>query len=280
MVERARRSASFNEAYGPYVKEDLQRLIALQEIDLRLQELAERKRRIPEMVEAARRPLQSAQAGRDTLKQEFETAAKDRKACEQDLAAQEQAIAKLQDRAVKGEIKTNKEYQAHLFEVELAKKKKGEIEERLLLLMDLVDGKKKDLTQAERAVQETEQRFAAEKSALEGSVGALDEELAALKGKREIVVAALDPSLMRTYEKLRATRKGRALAGVTKEGTCLACRLHVQPQVVAEVKRASAIRTCPSCHRILYWAGEPVQIVPEPEPRAEVEPEEAAETTE
>lgn len=280
MVERATRSASFNEAYSPFVKDDLQRLIALQEIDLRLQELAERKRRIPELVEAARQPLQSAQAARDTLKKDFDTAGKDRKTCEQDLVAHEQAIGKLQDRAVKGEIKTNKEYQAHLFEVELAKKKKGEIEERLLLLMDLVDGKKKDLAQAERAVQETEHRFTAEKNTLEGSVGALDEELAGLKGKRETVVAALDPSRLRTYEKLRATRKGRALAGVTKEGTCMACRLQVQPQVVMEVKRATAIQTCSQCHRILYWAGEPVQIVPEPEPRAVVEPEEAAETTE
>jgi len=91
----------------------------------------------------------------------------------------------------------------------------------------------------------------------------------------------LDPEILRTYEKLRATRKGRALAGVTKEGTCMACRLQVQPQVVMEVKRATAIQTCSQCHRILYWAGEPVQIVSVPEKPAEVlEVEEAAETTE
>ncbi len=265
---------------GPFVKDDLQRLIALQEIDLRLEESAERKRRIPEMIEAARGPLQSAQANRDTLKQEFDAATKERKACEQDLVAQEQTISKLADRAVKGEIKTNKEYQAHLFEVELAKKKKGDIEERLLILMDQVDGKKKDLAQAEGAVKEAEKRFASEKAALEGSVGGLEEELVRLNRDREVLVTAVEPSLIRTYEKLRVSRKGQALAGVNKEGSCLACRLQIQPQMVAEVKRATSILTCAFCHRILYWAGDPVQVVPESGQHVDVEAEEAAETTE
>ena len=263
------------------MKEHLDRLIALQEADLRLEEIAERKRRIPELVEAARQPLLTVQATRDSLKQEVDKLSKDRKSCEQDLAEQEQAISKLQDRTTKGEIKTNREYQAHLVEIELAKKKKGEIEEQLLILMDQVDTKKKDLAQAEAVAKEADKRFAAEKASLEGSVGALEEELAALRQKRETMVVAIEPSLLRTYEKLRRSKKGHALAGVNKDGSCIACRLHVQPQVVAEVKRAATIHTCEHCQRILYWTGEPVQIIPQPERKAdEVEVEETAETTE
>src|SRR2546422_7876208 len=152
------------------MKEHLDRLIALQEADLRLEEIAERKRRIPEMVEAVRQPLLTAQATWDSLKQEVDKLTKDRKSCEQDLAGQEQAISKLQDRTTKGEIKTNREYQAHLVEIELAKKKKGEIEEQLLILMDQVDTKKKDLAQAEAAAKEADKRLTAEKASLEGSV--------------------------------------------------------------------------------------------------------------
>jgi len=262
------------------MKEHLDRLIALQEADLRLEEIAERKRRIPELVEAARQPLLTAQATRDSLKQEVDRLSKDRKSCEQDLAEQEQAISKLQDRTTKGEIKTNREYQAHLVEIELAKKKKGEIEEQLLILMDQVDTKKKDLAQAEAAAKEADKRLTAEKASLEGSVGALEEELAALRQKRETMVVAIEPSLLRTYEKLRRSKKGHALAGVSKDGSCMACRLHVQPQVVAEVKRAATIHTCEHCQRILYWPWEPVQVVPKQERKAEgVEVEETAETT-
>ncbi len=124
-------------------------------------------------------------------------------------------------------------------------------------------------------------RFVAEKASLEGSVGSLDEELAALKQKREAMAAAIDPTLLRTYEKLRRNKKGHALAGVNKDGSCMACRLRVLPQVVAEVKRAATIHTCEQCQRILYWTGEPVQIVPQPERKVEEIPvEETAETTE
>ena len=240
------------------MKGKLQDLIDLQETDLRLEELALRKRRLPEMIEAAGRPLQVAQAERDSLKKDFDVALHDRKSREQDLAAQEQAISKLEDRAVKGEIKTNKEFQAHRFEIELAKKKKGEIEDQLLLLMEQVDTKKKELTRAEEAVKTSEQRFNVEKTTLEGSVGALEAELAEVTRKRKEMAAGVEPSLLRTYEKLRVTRKGQALAGVTKEGNCRACRLQIEPQVVSDVKRANTVLTCSYCHRILYWAGDPV----------------------
>ena len=265
---------------GEFVKDQTQNLIALQEIDSRFEESAERKRKLPELVEAAGQPLQSAQTSRDALKQEYDGATKDRKTCEQDLAVQEQAISKLQDRAVKGEIKTNKEYQAHLFEIELAKKKKGEIEERLLLLMDKVDAKKKELAQAETISKEAERRFNDEKAALEGSVSGLEMGLAELRQRREALVAAVDPSLLRTYERLRSSRKGQALAGLNKDGSCLVCRLQVEPQVVAEVKRGTAIYTCSNCQRIFYWAGEPAQFTTIVDPPDKVEAQEAAETTE
>jgi predicted nucleic acid-binding Zn-ribbon protein len=261
------------------VKGNLQNLIELQEADLRLEELAVQKRRIPEMIEAARRPLQAAQSERDTLKKECELALHDRKAREQDLAVHEQAISKLEDRAVKGEIKTNKEYQAHRFEIELARKKKGEIEDQLLQLMDLVDTKKKDLARTEEAVKASEQRFETEKSTLEGSVGALEEKFVELTRRRKELASGVEASLLRTYEKLRVTRKGQALAGVTKDGNCMACRLQIEPQVVSDVKRSNAILTCSYCHRILYWLGEPAPPASEPGAAIPIELPQAAENS-
>ena len=252
------------------MKGNLQQLIQLQEADLRLEELALRKRRLPEMIESARRPLQTAQAERDTLKKEFDLAVHDRKSREQDLAVHEQSISKLEDRAVKGEIKTNKEYQAHRFEIELAKKKKGEIEDQLLLVMDLADTKKKELARVEEALKASEQRFNAEKTTLEESVGVLEQTLAELTQKRKEITAAVEPSLLRTYEKLRVKRKGQALAGVTKDGNCMACRLQIEPQVVSDVKRANIVLTCSYCQRILYWVGEPVQLTAESERASDV----------
>jgi predicted nucleic acid-binding Zn-ribbon protein len=259
------------------VKGNLHQLVQLQEADLRLEELAIQKRRIPAMIEAARQPFVVAQTQRDTVKKESEVTSKERKSREQDLATHEQAIAKLEERALKGEIKTNKEFQAHKFEVEVAKKKKGEIEEQLLILMDQADTMKKDLTRAEESIKTAEQRFNAEKGSLEESVNSLDAQLGELTQKRKDLAAVIEPSLLRSYEKLRSTRKGQALAGVSKDGTCMACRLQIQPQVVSDVKRATNILTCSYCHRILYWVGEPSPLQSiEPEPASDAVPLEQA----
>ena len=91
----------------------------------------------------------------------------------------------------------------------------------------------------------------------------MEEKLTELTHKRKEIAAAVDPSLLRTYEKLRAKRKGQALAGVTKDGSCMACRLQIEPQVVSDVKRAITINTCSYCQRILYWIGEPAPAAAE-----------------
>jgi predicted nucleic acid-binding Zn-ribbon protein len=265
------------------VKGNLQQLISLQQADLRLEEITLQKQRVPAMIEGARQPLLAAQSRRDTLKKDFDLAVKERKAREQELAEHEQAIGKLEDRAIKGEIKTNKEYQAHKFEIELAKKKKGEVEEQLLMLMDQVDSMKKELGRAEEAVKAAEQRFTAEKTSLETSIGSLDEQLKELSLNRKDIAAGVESSLLRSYEKLRSTRKGQALAGVSKDGTCMACRLQIQPQVVSDVKRATNILSCSYCHRILYWVGEPLppaQPIEQERPSEEASLQQTAKTAE
>src|SRR6266487_2495409 len=56
---------------------------------------------------------------------------KERRSHEQDLEAHEAHTEKMKSRL--SELKSNKEYQAHLFEIEVANKKKGDIEEKILL---------------------------------------------------------------------------------------------------------------------------------------------------
>lgn len=133
-------------------------LIELQKLDLRIADLKERRRKIPgrlDSVEApvrdARRLLQEASASIDSL-------TKERRSQEKDLEAHEDRIAKMRDRAA--QLKTNQEYQAHLFEVELANKKKGEIEERILLVMEQVEQAQKVSAEAKSQLGQAEGAFA------------------------------------------------------------------------------------------------------------------------
>ena len=90
---------------------------------------------------------------------------KERRSHEKDLDAHEDRISKMKDRA--SQLKTNQEYQAHLFEVELANKKKGEIEEKILLAMEQIEQLQQKIKEFQAKVGEAEKLFSAEKATLD-----------------------------------------------------------------------------------------------------------------
>lgn len=247
-------------------------LIELQTLDLRIQEITDQHARTPALLEAAEAPFRDAQLQLKQITAALEASTKERRDRERDLDAHEGQVDKL--RARLSELKTNKEYQAHLFEIEMANKKKAEIEEQILGLMERVEQQQEAAKQAKARAAEAERAFAEEKQRIETQAAALQEEVTRLEHKRKALSAATDPTLLARYNKLKGTRKD-ALAPV-RNGICFGCRLQLPPQLVAEVKRSDALLSCSYCHRILYWEGETVTV--SAAPTSDSETEEAEET--
>jgi len=78
-----------------------------------------------------------------------------------------------------------------------------------------------------------------------------EEELSRKQGEREAIVQRIKPDLYRRYEMIRK-RKGTALAW-TRDGTCSACHIRLQPMLFQKLLRADEFGQCPSCNRILYF---------------------------
>lgn len=232
----------------------LSSLIELQALDLRILEIREQDRKIPVLLLAAETPLKEARQRLQTAATSLESLTKDRRTREQDLEAHEAQVGKMRARLM--ELKTNKEYQAHLFEIEMANKKKSEIEDHILSLMERIDAGEKEVTQAKATFAEAERRFTDENARLEQQKGGLEAELVGLERKQREVAAGIDRALLSRYTKLKIGRKDLAVASI-RNGICLGCRLQLPPQLVAEVKRSDELQSCSYCHRILYWEGEP-----------------------
>ncbi|MBM4132246.1 MAG: hypothetical protein FJ245_00620 [Nitrospira sp.] len=231
----------------------LQPLIDLQALDLRMAEIKEQQRKSPELIQAAEAPLKDALNLQQEAKATLEALTKERKDRERDLDAHESQTEKMKTRL--SELKTNKEYQAHLFEIEMANKKKGEIEEQILVLMEKIEAKQKDVKDIQIKAAEAERVFAKEQQRLHSLAAELGAELAQLEQRQTAVAAAVDKTLMERYRKLKAMRKDLALVPV-RDGICSGCRLQLPPQLIAEVKRKEDLLACSYCHRILYWEGE------------------------
>jgi len=234
-------------------------LVELQALDLRIGEIKEQQRKTPQLVEAAEAPFREATRLLKEATATVEQLMKERRDRERDLEAHETQIDKL--KAGVTELKTNKEYQARLFEIEMANKKKGEVEEQILVLMEGIEAKQKEVAQAKAQATEAERTFTQEKQRLESSAAGLQSELVQLEQKQRELAVKLDRALLDRYNKLKATRKELALAPV-RNGTCFGCKLQLPPQLVAEVKRSQEVLSCNYCQRILYWEGGPAAEQP------------------
>jgi predicted nucleic acid-binding Zn-ribbon protein len=232
-------------------------LIELQALDLKILDVKEQERKLPTLLQAAESPLQEVTVLLQGLTADLDKSVKERRDRESDLEVHESQVAKL--RARLSELKTNKEYQAHLFEIEMANKKKGAIEEHVLLLMERIEKLQEEMTQGKVKADEAKRSFTVEKQRLDALTHRFKKETTELDERRRVLTAALDSALLARYDRIKATRKDIAIAPI-RNGICSGCRLQLPPQLVAEVKRSDELQTCSYCHRILYWEGEPAAV--------------------
>lgn len=217
-------------------------------------EITDIRRKIPERLHTAEAPLREATQSLNETKAAMDVSVKERRSHEKDLEAHETQTEKMKSHAAS--LKTNKEYQAHLFELELANKKRGEFEEKILLSMDKIDQLQKSTNELQEKKSLLEKSFAQEKQGLDAQDKELAKELARLEADYREASARVDRALLDRYNQVKAARKDQPLAAV-RGGTCAGCRLQIPPQLIAQVRRSDDLHICPYCRRILYWEGEP-----------------------
>ena len=241
------------------LNQKLSPLIDLQKLDLRIMEISEIRRKIPERLHAAESPLREAIQLLNDTKAAVDAATKERRAHEKDLEIHEAQTEKMKSHAAS--LKTNKEYQAHLFELELANKKRGDFEEKILLAMDKIDQLQKTVKELQEKKTALEKVFTEEKQGLDVQDKELATELAQLELRHREASVRIEKGLLDRYNQVKASRKDQPLAAV-RDGICAGCRLQIPPQLIAQVKRSDDLQICPYCRRMLYWEGEPATEAP------------------
>jgi predicted nucleic acid-binding Zn-ribbon protein len=232
------------------MEEQLGLLIQLQEIDVKIRIQSEQKKKLPEVLAALERRRAAAKDDLAMVKESLQTAQKYKRERDKDLEAGAQKVDKLKARA--SEIKTNKEYQALLKEIEGAEKENKAIEDDILLLMEKIDGAAAQITMAEQRAGQEEAAIQAEQQQHEAEFGQLEEELKAVELARQELLSRIQPSIHAQYQKLLASKGGIAMAEARNEA-CSGCYMSIPPQVFVNVKKNESIITCPNCGRILFY---------------------------
>ncbi len=236
--------------------EQLYLLIQLQEIDGKIRVLAERKRHLPEAMAEIEHKRAELKAHLETVKEGLNTAQKSKRDRDKDLEVGVQKVEKLKART--SEIKTNKEYQALLKEIETVEQENKAIEDDILALMEKVDGASAAIAEAEKRVREQEETLQAEKREQEAEFAKIEETLKEVEAERQNAVSKIQPIILSQYQALLVSKGGIAMAEARGE-SCSGCYMSIPPQVFVNVKKNESVITCPHCGRILYYKDAIVQ---------------------
>ncbi|MBI5181624.1 MAG: hypothetical protein HZA06_01785 [Nitrospirae bacterium] len=232
------------------VSKQLKLLIELQEIDTRIIELQKEKKRLPEIIDKKKGILKTIETAFEDIKASYDKLLKEKREKERAIEDEDAKVERLKSKT--SEIKTNKEYQAFLTEIETAKKVKTALEDNLLIILEKIEDIKKEIQAKELKVKEEERIFLAEEDKIKEDFRKLEEELKILLKEMEDKSAKIGKDILKIYTQLLESKNGLAVAAV-KNGFCLGCHMNIPPQTFAEIKKNIKIIQCFNCHRIHYW---------------------------
>ncbi|MDD2688545.1 MAG: C4-type zinc ribbon domain-containing protein [Candidatus Omnitrophica bacterium] len=235
------------------LKSQLENLIKLQTIDSEIYGLKHEKDSKPQEIKALEASFEEKKAHLSSLEKSLLDLQKQRKEKELELATKEESSKKLQTQLYS--LKTNKEYQAMLQQINDAKTDASVIEDKILELFDQADKVKTETEREKEHLKEEEKGFNAQKEKVEDRIKEIDGRLAQLEAQRKQVMPEIEPKILKQYERILGNREGLAIVDV-KDNSCGGCNMFVPPQVINLIKMYERIITCEVCNRILYIADE------------------------
>jgi predicted nucleic acid-binding Zn-ribbon protein len=230
----------------------LQKLLELQSVDVRLNEVRAQLAKFPKKIADADARAASAKAELEQSKAAQLASFKDRKKYELDVEGWKDRVRKYRDQT--SQVKTNEAYKALQHEVQMAEDEIAKAEDRLLEQMVAGEEYDRRIKKAEAALKDVEAEVRVQRATIEENKAAAEKSLAEFTAERAAVVAEIPENLLDHYERIARKHNGVALAEVRDE-KCGACGMRVRPHVFQEMRRLGSDEMfhCETCTRILYY---------------------------
>jgi predicted nucleic acid-binding Zn-ribbon protein len=232
------------------VKAELQKLIALQNLDTTIRKLEKDQKATPERRAEIEKEFDQRAFEIRVLENRRDEAKHTRARLENEVMEQRGRI----ERAERNLMSSKKpdEYTAAIREADAARKQISALETQILEQME-------QLEKAETSLNERADEIVTMNSDRETKLKAFDEEtgrigdrLIAARKEREEVFANLPKPMSALYSRIGARIRDGVAVAEARNRSCSACFMSLRPQVMAEVRRGEDIITCDNCGRILY----------------------------
>lgn len=232
------------------MKEQIFLLIKLQKADSEIEGIKARKRDLPREKEILDETLKTFEDTVEAAKERLDDCKKTHKTKESELNQGAEKIKKTKARLL--EVKTNKEYEAALKEIDSIHLKNSHIEDKIIYILDDTENTRKNFEIKEKELADYRAIYDRERARIESELNSIDSVLDEMIEKHDVIRGQINNDLIKKYDILREKRNGQAVVSAWKE-VCNGCHMNIPPQMYNELQKPEILMLCPNCNRIIYW---------------------------
>lgn len=231
----------------------IDKYIELSELDRLIVEIGAQLERYPALLSRLNSEQKSYEEALAGAQERLERAAHDRRQAEKEIDALRVNVSKYL--AQQNRVKTNKEYQAILHEIENAQNKIDEWETQGLEHLEAEDEAARIKREAEENLARLHGEGEVERQRIQTQIEEKQARLASINKKKAALLGPLDEEAREEYEILNKRYPGSAVAPM-QDDHCGGCNWRLVLSTQQHVHQGEGLVRCDHCRRYLYVRGE------------------------
>ncbi len=233
--------------------EDLRLLKELQEVDYWIGELERSREFLPDMMRQLETEIEQVGVELKAKKDRLVAAQIELKDVELRIGENKEHVEKYQEQMLT--IKTNKEYDALVVQIDGAKAQISADEEKSLALMTEIEDLKNQVAALEERCVSIKRDNSVRLQELQIQMDSVQGKVDEKEAQRDHLKNKVPKTVMAIYERVRKGKGGDVVVRL-RRGACGECYKSQPPQKIQLIKKGDSIQTCASCGRILIWEGD------------------------
>ncbi len=232
-------------------KKQIDTLVKVQQIEIEIGKLKAYLNKVPARISSLEQELEKFIRRVENDEAAIEEFNKQYRAFEADVQLNLAKIQKSQEKL--HFVKTNKEYQSSLKEIDDIKTVNSKLEDEMLEILD-------EIETAEMAIKDRKQHYTQivdesnrEKESIERDAEQREEILVESESKHAAIAAELDAGLLEIFSQVKKKQGDLVAIVAVQDAVCQGCNMNIPAQFYNELQRCDSMKYCPSCFRIIYW---------------------------